>query len=176
MLLFGLVCTSLSTADSLVMSALQTIWYDIARRKEVEQTLASVDDQDRREHESRIVKGAQLLLIPIAIVSVLLFASVYVVYGANVFNFQSLMYAMPLALLTPAMFGLLAKEAEYRGSAAAAILSAIVVVIAVWGGLTEGRVNWWFNLMPLASNIVATSVFAGTHFVARMLPLKGSKL
>lgn len=105
-LLLGFISTTLSTADSYLMSAVQTITYDILYHKKVKQLVANDRDEDE---ERQFVINAKKFLLPVAIVMVLFFWIAYEAYskiGGNALDFQMIMYSFAISLLPSVAYSL----------------------------------------------------------------------
>jgi hypothetical protein len=165
LLLLGFLATSLSTAGDLLMSALQTLSYDILWSDRVDTFLdASTGDEDT-QHE--FVIRARKLLIPMGILMVVVFFTLNTVYPGPVINFQAIMYAIPISLLTPTLFALFGSPEISRGGGTAAFFAIGASTFAVAGmfiytlipGRTEDEINWWIAFTPVASNALSFLVF-----------------
>ena len=169
----GLLSSALSTADSLLMSAIQTIFYDVKERNRVAGLLATPgQDAD----ESGVVARAKRWLVPLTLVMVLLFFGLYYKFEGDVFLFQSLMYAMPLTLLAPVVLGLWGKQERFGavrgfvfwGIAVGLLLVIVMAAIAMFmpaastSHLIGGTIgfegsdkDWLMALTPVAANVCA---------------------
>lgn len=104
-MLLGFLSATLSTADSYLMSATQTLIYDFFIHDKVQSLLKNEDI----EGERKIVVLAKAMLYPIAIAMVIVFWFSYTKYRAiegNALDFQMIMYAFALTLFSPVLYGL----------------------------------------------------------------------
>lgn len=153
-LFLGLLGSSLSTADSMAMSATQTLAYDIFLTARVRNALATGDELDERE----IVRKARGLLILVSIGMVLVFWLMYLAYGGDVFNFQTMMYSWALTLFPSILVALyradVARRCGWRAlwSISAGVL-AVTALFAVASSLEPGNPtrDWALQLMPIAA-------------------------
>lgn len=154
---FGLISTSLSTFDSLLMSAVQTIRYDLFGRKAVERIRSAGDAA--ADEERRFVMNSRLLLVPLALGMVLLFYWMYRTYEGGILNFQAVMYAAPLMLIVPVLVALFAPvEVAARHKTAVAISLPIalcalgtMLIVSNINGSPSTLKDWLPNLMPAVS-------------------------
>jgi hypothetical protein len=177
-LLFSFLSTSMSTIDSLLMSAIQTLTYDVFRKNAVEQALRA-SDRDSAEVialENRISRNARRWLIPLAVIMAGLFYALYVGFSDNVLLFQPVMYSMPLSLLAPVMVALFgsdrtirkAKPGVFIGIVLALVSGALMTVGLVepdaalplvhWllPRVTAGNLTDWLPcLMPIVTNLLS---------------------
>jgi hypothetical protein len=177
-LLFSFLSTSMSTIDSLLMSAIQTLTYDVLGKKSVEQALSARDrnSSDVVELENRISRTARAWLIPMAILMAGLFYVLYRGFSDNVLLFQPVMYSMPLSLLAPVLVALFGSDdliARAGPGAFVGIVLALVTGAAMTFGLvapdqalpcvrwllpdvTAGNLTDWLPcLMPIVANLVS---------------------
>jgi Na+/proline symporter len=186
LLFAGLLSSALSTADSLLMSSIQTIFYDIKERRVVQGLLESGGDE---EAERSLVRRAKLWLIPLAIAMVLVFYGLYYAYEGDVFLFQGLMYAMPLTLFAPVIAGLWCGSERLRamrgfvfwgiavGLAFVGAMAAVAFfvksaqnshIIGAALGLVGSDKEWLMALTPVVSNAcVLLFVGAGLIFAPK---------
>jgi len=158
----GFIATSLSTADTLLMSATQTLSYDIFWRKRLNKLLANeLNIQD----EYSFVNTAKKLLIPIALLMVGVFWLLYISYKGEVLNFQAMMYAWALSLFFPVFFAFYQPRKAEKNSIAvfwgiAVGLTAVTFMffLALRKGIPTTEKDWLLNLMPIVSN--GTSLIA----------------
>jgi Na+/proline symporter len=178
LLLLAFLSTSMSTVDSLLMSALQTMTYDLFARKRIADILASPNRHSRKiiEQEEAITSRARSLLVPMAVAIVVVFYSLYLRVENNVLLLQPLMYSIPLCLLTPALLALYVPNSINRWVAGGAfwgvtlgIVVGLVMVAGLylpdqaalalsWFGIStdaDSLTNWLPCLMPLATNLVS---------------------
>ena len=143
LLLLGFISTSMSTIDSLLMSALQTAWYDLVQTDRIEKVLS---EEASPADSHAIAESARRFLIPLALLMTLFFYGLWQLYGDNVLLFQPVMYAMPLALLGPALVGLfhkgisthIANVAVFTGILAAIVAVVVMFWLSVRPGQSEG--------------------------------------
>jgi Na+/proline symporter len=171
MLLLGFISTSMSTADSLLMSSVQTIWYDITHAKQID-TLLSSDD---KEEEGKVVRRARSLLIPISIMMAVGFYGLDLLYGGDVLLFQPVMYALPLSLFVPVVCALFwpelaAKEGRgmgvFVGITVAILLVVGMFITSLLPGQTDTMKNGLPSLMPVVANGTSLVAFLIAPFVA----------
>jgi hypothetical protein len=179
-LLLGLLSTSLSTADSLVMSGVQTLTYDILWTKKLEH-IHTLEHPE--QEEEAFVRKARLLLIPLALLMTLVFWRLWVVYKGEVLNFQSMMYASALSLFAPVMFALFRRVNPTKRRATpvcvgvcigmCAAIAAVLVMFIVASQLSaedphEAQLKGWLlNLMPIVSNGISLVAYGLGSLVAR---------
>ncbi len=168
----GFISTTLSTADSYLMSAAQTLATDIVFRREYGAILKYGDEQAERD----FVMKCRNLLIPIGIIAVALAYSLWRLYPQNPLDFQALMYAWALTLTAPVLLALLVPGWSRGRSAHAfyAILLSLLLVsamffISVFGLRADSELRTWtINLLPI------TSIFV--PFVIMMLPRRSANV
>jgi len=177
-ILLGFISSTLSTADSLLMSKVQTIFYDLVWRSRIASIINSNKSDKTQQDEYSVVFGARTMLIPFALISVLFFYAMYTFYSGQVGYFQSLMYALPLSLFAPAIYALFWPDRvnEFTGKCVFAGISCSIIivtcmfVIASLDGSTYdiktfiptlktfNLKEWLPALAPIVANII--SVFA----------------
>ena len=154
----GLISTTLSTADSYLMSAVQTITTDIIFRDEYNKLVLTPDPNA----EKKFVIKCRNFLIPIGLLSVTLAYGLWVAYPQSPLDFQALMYAWALTLAVPAMVALvLPKMASGKAPHACLGIAISVIVVTIMFfysvvGLPSdsGLRTWLVNLMPTTAMLV----------------------
>jgi Na+/proline symporter len=168
----GLISTTLSTADSYLMSAVQTITTDILFRTEYNDLVKN----SCPKNEKQFVIKCRNFLIPIALLAVGLAYGLWVAYPSAPLDFQSLMYAWALTLAAPVIVALLlpAKAAGKSQHATAGIGGAIICVtamffFAVFALPADSSLRTWLvNLMPSTALLVpAISMSFPTNWLPR---------
>jgi len=101
-LLLGFIATTLSTADSYLMSASHTLAYDFLYHDKIRKHIEIDGDEDE---EIFFVMRAKQLLMPLAILMVLTFWGAYLAYP-KALDFQMIMYSFALSLFPSVMYGL----------------------------------------------------------------------
>ncbi len=170
LLFLGFIATSLSTAGDLLMSALQTYCFDILWPSRVEKL---VETPGSEPAQRELVLRARAWLIPMAVAMVLIFFALWKLYPGPVFNFQAVMYAAPLSLLTPILFALFRPQSALEGGGIPAFvaLSASIICVAVMFGFTmipgrtDDQITWLVSLMPIAANGISFVLF----FITRLI-------
>lgn len=171
----GLLSSALSTADNLLMSSLQTLFYDIKDRARVQRLLAEQGDEDE---EKALIERARRWLPLLAVGMVLVFYGLYVAFSGGVFLFQSLMYALPLSLLAPVCLGLSkSPKAAVLGKwafgaiglsiASVAIIASVAFLVPsvaetnhIAGAFDAAGTDkeWLIALTPVVANVVSTLI------------------
>lgn len=106
--ILGFLATTLSTVDSYLMSAVQTVMYDIKYHDRIKKLLQTSDFDE----EVRIVRTAKSYLIPMAMIMVFTFWSLYKLYDAategkrSALDFQMIIYSCAITLLVPVLWAL----------------------------------------------------------------------
>ncbi len=163
-LFLGFLATSLSTADSMVMSAVQTLSYDILWRRRLDEA------RGYEEREERFVSRSRALIIPLSLLMVSAFWAMYVAYQGDVFNFQAMMYAWALTLFGPAVFALRGRVVG-GGWVLCGMLVGLASVIVMLGlALTlpteqADTKSWLLQLMPVIANLTCLSFVLVGHVV-----------
>jgi len=166
LLFLGFISTSLSTVGDLLMSALQTVSFDIVWPKRIQQLMARAPSEASTGEQRKLVLKARTWLIPMAVIMVVTFWGLWKLYPGPVFNFQAMMYAAPLALLAPVLIALLLpRVAKYLSgtvtfTAIVASVAAIVImfVVSAIPGMSDPVVNWTLSFMPLAANLISWGI------------------
>lgn len=112
LLMFGFISTSMSTIDTLLMSAAQTLTYDIFRRRKVESLLQAADRDAAVVvvQEQKITGLVRRYLIPLAVLMTGSFVVVELQFGDDqVVAYQPVMYAIPLVLVPPTLLAIFSK-------------------------------------------------------------------
>jgi Na+/pantothenate symporter len=167
-LLLGFLSTTLSTADSYLMAAAQTLCYDLFYHKRVRALLDGPTEQI--EEERKLVMSARRILLPLAIVMVLVFWQAYERYnaiGGNALDFQFIMYAFAISLFAPVVYALRSGERDiykYRKAAFAAIAVGIVTAVVPYSitlllHLDADHRAPFVNLTPIFSLLLSSLVF-----------------
>jgi hypothetical protein len=167
LLLLGFISTTLSTTDTYLMAATQTIVYDLLHHDKIVELLNSGNDL---QQEKAYVKKAKRFLIPLSLVMVLTFWGAYELYkmiGGNAIDFQMIMYSFALALLTPVLYALfkgVEKAQELRVFAFRSIIGGILASIIPYAtvvilGVESDVRSIVVNLTPLYSLFVSFIAF-----------------
>jgi len=175
-ILLGFISSTLSTVDSLLMSKVQTIFYDLIWRGRILKVISQNEENINEEHS--IVLGARIWIIPLSLLSVFVFYGMNTFYSGQVGYFQSLMYALPLSLFAPIIYALFyPKNADkFIGKYVfAGILISIVIVTFMFiiasldGSVYDIKIyfpmfssynlkDWLPALAPIVSNIISCFV------------------
>jgi Na+/proline symporter len=156
-IVLGLIATSLSTFDSLLMSALQTIRYDLFGRERLSEIRSGFDDSGQKERA--FVSLSRKLLIPIAVSMIVAFYYLYTAYPGQILNFQAVMYAAPLMLIAPILLALFTQSESRSRHSFAVSLSLSLGLLTLFGmfrafsaeGASAWEKEWMPNLMPLTA-------------------------
>jgi hypothetical protein len=171
-LLLSFLSTSMSTIDSLLMSAIQTLTYDVFGKGHVERALHAPDRNAPEvvELENRISRTARAWLIPMALFMAALFYMLYRGFSDNVLLFQPIMYAMPLALLAPVIVALFGSdiliERARRGVFTGIVLALVSGAIMTFGLVAPDKVLQLFGW--LAPTITAANL---TDWLPCLMPI-----
>jgi hypothetical protein len=189
-LLFSFLSTSMSTVDSLLMSAMQTLSYDLLGHRKVEQALSAPDRNADAviDAEFKISSMARSLLIPMAIFMTMVFYAMSLVFPDNVLLFQPLMYSLPLPLLAPVLVALFfpasvtgaVRRASFIGITAALGLSAVMLygTFVPQSAIELARyffprvveadlTNWLPSLLPVVANGISILAIAVGLLIGR---------
>lgn len=101
-ILLGCISLTLSSADSFLMAAANTLSWDLFKHHEYRE-IALTTTVNRAESEKEYVLSVRRWLIPLAIAMVLIFWRVYIFVPDKVFQLQFIMYGSALSL-APGLF------------------------------------------------------------------------
>eukprot|EP01012_Entosiphon_sulcatum_P024636 TRINITY_DN29825_c0_g1_i1.p1 TRINITY_DN29825_c0_g1~~TRINITY_DN29825_c0_g1_i1.p1 ORF type:complete len:449 (-),score=3.52 TRINITY_DN29825_c0_g1_i1:15-1268(-) len=103
---FGLFSTSLSSADSYLMAAANTLSWDLFKYKEYKKIQGTNDMAIKAELEKKFTDDIRTKLIFLALFMTCSFAALYLLAGSSLFSFQFIMYGSALSLFPSVMYGL----------------------------------------------------------------------
>lgn len=162
-IVLGLIATSLSTFDSFLMSALQTIRYDLFGRKRLSEIKVGLGNAEQKERA--FVSLSRKLLIPIAVSMIVVFYYLDTAYPGQILNFQAVMYAAPLMLIAPLLLALFTQSESRSRHSFAVSLSLSLGLLILFGmfrafsaeGASAWEKEWLPNLMPVTALAFTTA-------------------
>lgn len=173
LVLFVLLGTMQSTADSFLMASSQTLSWDVFDRKRVDKVIDNYEAPeltskiDENNEEYRITQRARLAMFPAAVVGTL---SLYylMVYGLNIIQLMFLIFGSQLSLLPALSLSLYAQKNGLRFSKGLKALSAISIVVGFLSCISTIYLNSYIEgVVDLASFFaLLPSIFvAGLGFI-----------
>lgn len=177
LLTLGFISTTLSTADSYLMSATHTISYDILYHKKVSELLAT---DTVEEEERKFVLIAKRFLLPLSIMMVMLFWGAFKLYkqiGGNALDFQMIMYSFAISLFPSVIYGLfrgIDKAHRYDNIAFASILCGILASIVPYVTIVVSKSSpelrgLIVNLTPVYSVVLSSLIFSGGVIIKKII-------
>lgn len=165
-ILLGFISTTLSTADSYLMAAANTLTYDLFKNKKIKLLLLSEDPIE----EKKLISQVKGILFPLSVFMVLFFWICYYFYskiGGNVLDFQMIMYSFAISLFTPVIYGLFSKNSQTNllGTTTfiailLGILSSILpYVYTLIFDVSDSLRGILVNLTPVYSFLISTLTF-----------------
>jgi len=171
----GFISTTLSTADSYLMAAANTLTYDLFKHNKVRELLLN----ENPEEEKKLIYQVKGILFPLSIFMVVFFWICYYSYskiGGNVLDFQMIMYSFAISLFTPVIYGLFQKNKQSKLLGTTTfiaitfgILSSILPYLyTIFFEVSDSLRGILVNLTPIYSFLSSTLIFLlGKSFIIK---------
>jgi Na+/proline symporter len=174
-ILLGFISTTLSTADSYLMAAANTLTYDLFMNKRVKKLLLN----ENPDEEKKLIHQIKGILFPLSIFMVIFFWLSYYFYskiGGNVLDFQMIMYSFAISLFTPVLYGLFKKNSQINLLGTTTFLaitfgilsSVLPYLYTIIFDVSDSLRGILVNLTPLYSFLASTIIF----FIGKSLIIK----